>query len=278
MRWGIKGWRWLGLAVALGSSLPLWAETEARSAGTRKSTWKRPTVRPFITDDARVVGHRLAQAEAWLRIDREAGQKWLLMAYGPTPRLELTVGGVGGYEVVRDAERGTEIHKAAYALPLLQGKYLFRPYAPGKGPGVATVLGTFLPMGQGFFRPPGYGVFTFTNVTQCFGRHEDVLIHVNGGANYLHADLERPLIATWGVGTQVRTYKGFHLVSEVFSGDPYIPGTGTAWQGGFRHFFSEWVQMDMTVGQGIAGDVVLPLWGTVGVRMVTRRFASKGKS
>jgi hypothetical protein len=31
-------------------------------------------VRPFITDDARVVGDHLAQLETWLRLDKEAGQ------------------------------------------------------------------------------------------------------------------------------------------------------------------------------------------------------------
>lgn len=42
-------------------------------------------VRPFITDDARVVGLRYAQAEAW--------QQWDMLAYGPTKWLELSVGG-----------------------------------------------------------------------------------------------------------------------------------------------------------------------------------------
>jgi hypothetical protein len=32
-------------------------------------------VRPFITDDVRVVGRRLAQMEAWFRIDKESGQQ-----------------------------------------------------------------------------------------------------------------------------------------------------------------------------------------------------------
>ena len=258
-----------------GSFCVAWAEDpNGRGVATKV---RQPQVRPFITDDARVVGHRLAQLEAWVRIDKEAGQKWLLAAYGPTPKLELTIGGVGGYEVVRPEPESAAERQAAYALPLLQGKYLFRPYRPGHGPGVATVVGTFLPVGRGFFRPPGYGVFTFTNVTQCFGKREDLLLHVNGGANYLHADLDRPLVLTWGLGTQVRTYKGFHLVAEVFSGDPYIPGTGTAWQAGFRHFFSDLVQVDMTVGQGIAGAVIMPFWGSAGIRLVTGRFA-RGKA
>ncbi|QEK50772.1 hypothetical protein FYC62_03125 [Pedobacter aquae] len=39
---------------------------------------KEVLVRPFITDDARVVGERLAQLETWVRFDKEAGQHWIL--------------------------------------------------------------------------------------------------------------------------------------------------------------------------------------------------------
>jgi len=53
-------------------------------------------VRPFITDDARVVGNRLAQLESWYRQDKETIQQWFLLAYGPTEWLELTLGGVVG--------------------------------------------------------------------------------------------------------------------------------------------------------------------------------------
>jgi hypothetical protein len=42
-------------------------------------------VRPFITDDARVVGWRLAQWESWARFDKHEGQWWHMAAYGPTP-------------------------------------------------------------------------------------------------------------------------------------------------------------------------------------------------
>jgi hypothetical protein len=40
-------------------------------------------VRPFITDDARVVGFKLAQCESWLRLDMNAQQQWHMFAYGP---------------------------------------------------------------------------------------------------------------------------------------------------------------------------------------------------
>ncbi len=224
-------------------------------------------VRPFITDDARVVGNRLAQLESWFRGDEEASQQWALVAYGPTPNLELTFGGVGGV-----AKGANKQFAFTYALPLLQGKYLIREYAPNAPPGVAVVLGTFLPFGSGFFVPPGYGTFGFLTVSQCLLEGEIILIHGNLGANYLNIDGKNQTIVTWGLGTQIKVYGGFHFVGEIFSGDPYIPGTGEAVQVGFRHFFSDYVQIDGTVGKGLGGRVLLPLWFSAGVRIVFTFF------
>ncbi|GIV26994.1 MAG: hypothetical protein KatS3mg027_0808 [Bacteroidia bacterium] len=231
---------------------------------------KEVLVRPFITDDARVVGERLAQLETWVRFDKEAGQHWILGAYGPNKKLELTAGGVYGYQVDHNSKK-----TFSYALPLLQAKILFKEYKPNKAPGFGMVMGTFLPVGQGSFKPAGYGTFGYLTVSQCFGEGEKFLFHGNLGGNYLHVDGSNNLITTWGLGTQIKAYKGMHLVGEIFSGDPYIPGTGTSWQAGYRYFFSDLVQIDMTVGNGIAGDVIMPFWYTAGIRIVTEKFLKK---
>jgi len=230
-------------------------------------------VRPFITDDARVVGKRYAQLETWARFDKEAGQHWIIGAYGPNKNLELTVGGVYGYQVDHDSKK-----TFSYALPLLQSKFLIKDYKPNKGPGYGVVVGTFLPAGQGSFKPNGYGTFGFLTVSQCLGEGEIFLFHANLGGNYLYIDGSNNSILTWGLGTQIKAYKGMHLVGEVFSGDPYIPGTGTSWQAGFRYFVSNLIQIDMTVGNGIAGDIVMPFWYTAGLRIVTEKFRKKNIS
>ncbi len=230
----------------------------------------QPTVRPFITDDARVVGDHLAQFESWIRVDHESGEHWMLGAYGPNDRWELTAGGVYGYE--KDSASNKSF---TYALPLLQAKHLIKPYAPGRGPGFGMVAGTFLPAGKGELKPAGYGTFGFLTITQCFGEGEKYLFHLNLGGNYLHINGENELVGTWGLGTQIKAYKGMHLVAELFSGDPYIPGTGTAYQLGYRYFFSDLVQIDMTVGKGIAGEVIMPFWYSAGIRIVTERFLKR---
>ena len=61
------------------------------------------------------------------------------------------------------------------------------------------------------------------------------------------------LVATWGVGGQLRTVGGLYVVGELFSGDPYVPGTGTAYQTSFRYFVSPLMHVDATVGQGPSG-------------------------
>jgi hypothetical protein len=237
------------------------------SSSSKPAIFAGPEVRPFITDDARVVGRKLAQIETWFRLDKESAQQWLMLAYGPTSKLEISIGGVAGAETESDGER-----RFAYALPLVQAKFLFREYHSNQAPGVGMVIGSFLPNGRGSFKPQGYGTFGFLTLTQAFGEGERLLLHANTGLNYLHIDGANDVLLTWGVGSQLRTLGGFHLVGELFSGDPYVPGTGTAYQAGFRHFFSDLLQIDMTFGKGIAGMNPLPFWVSGGVRIVLTTF------
>lgn len=228
-------------------------------------------VRPFITDDARVVGWRWAQLESWLRFDTYSSQMWNMAAFGPHKRLELSLGMVSGYS----SSLGTE-RKFSYALPLVQSKFLIRPYEAGKGPGFALITGSFLPGGKGGFVPAGYGLFSFLAISQCFGKGEKVLIHVNLGVNYFKQENVHNTVYTWGVGNQTKLYKGLHLAAEFFSGDPYIPGSGVAYQAGFRYFVSNYVQCDATIGSGVSGTYQLPFWYGLGLRFVTAKW-SKNK-
>ncbi len=223
-------------------------------------------VRPFITDDARVVGTRLTQMESWYRQDEGGIEQWALVAYGPYSWLELTFGGVFG------AERLPTATEFGFGVPLLQAKFLLKEYLPYQLPGVGFVIGSFLPSGSGALKPEGYGAFSFLTVTQCFGKQDDVLLHLNLGTNYLDGSLDDKWQFTWGLGTQLRALGGFHLVGEVFSGDPYVPGSGLSYQVGFRHFFSDDVQIDGTLGEGISGDSPLPIWFSFGIRLVFHTF------
>ena len=194
-------------------------------------------VRPFITDDARVVGRRQAQMETWMRGDRHALQHWVLTSFGPIAPLEVTVGAVHGL-TFGDAT------KYSVAGPLIQAKYLLRKPTPNSWPGIAISGGTFAPVGNGGFKLHGWDSFAYAAVTESLGEEDRILLHGNVGFVNSHSGRK----ATWGGGSQVRVRGGFHIVSEVFSGDPYAESSGIAFQAGFRHFFSAYIQIDATLG------------------------------
>lgn len=161
--------------------------------------------------------------------------------------------------------------KPTYAIggPLLQGKFLLHESVPNKPPGVAFVGGVLSPAGRGGFEAPGWGGFGYLAVTQAFIKEDDFLIHANVGVSSVLADGYTPARLTWGIGTQVETVFNFHLIGEVFSGDPYVPGSGAAYQAGFRIIFDEHLQLDGTYGAGIGGDAPLPPWFSSGIRVVS---------
>lgn len=228
-------------------------------------------VRPFITDDARVVGKHQAQLETWVRYDRTALQHWAVPAFGPIAPLEVTVGAVHG--VALQPNRNYSL-----AAPLLQAKLLLRPAEKNDLPGVAIIAGTFLPFGTGDFRSPVSG-FTYLAVSEVIG-DDAVLLHANLG--FAGAQLERPASnnpaeleqharyrVTWGVATQIRLYGPVNLAAEVFSGDPYAEVGGGAGQGGFRFVISKFIQIDVAGGGGLYGEPRMPGWGSFGFRFVS---------
>jgi len=226
-------------------------------------------IRPFVTDDARTVGEGRVQLETYWRRDRETLQHWLLPAIGPLEWLELTLGGVHGASGLGRSADGPQY---AFAAPLFQGKFLLRETIPNRLPGVAVVVGTVAPVGRGGFQPPGVNGFTYLAATQGFFKEDDFLIHANVGLSAISAPGLDPAKLTWGIGTQVETLFDFHVIGEVFSGDPYTLGSGGAYQVGFRQIFNEHLQLDATIGGGLWGATVLPVWFSSGIRIVSREL------
>jgi hypothetical protein len=62
---------WTGIAIFGSTATSVAVAQSALSSAAQR-------VRPFITDDARVVGNRLAQLESWYRQDKETIQQWFL--------------------------------------------------------------------------------------------------------------------------------------------------------------------------------------------------------
>jgi hypothetical protein len=231
-------------------------------------------VRPFITDDARVVGKHQAQLETWVRYEKTSLQHWIVPAIGPIAPLEVTMGGVHGI-VIEPNQR------YSIAAPFLQAKLLLHEAKPNQLPGVALIAGTFLPFGFGGFESPPSG-FIYTAVTQVIG-DDALLFHGNLGfagaqveERSSNTPLEREKHAryrfTWGLATQLRLYRAVNLAAEVFSGDPYAEVAGGAVQGGFRFVLSNNVQLDSTAGSGVWGDQQMSGWVSTGLRVVSDRL------
>lgn len=213
-------------------------------------------IRPFVTDDARVVGARLVQLETWVQIDSRSFAHWVLPAFGPTRWLELSAGGLHGAV-------GTPRAYSA-ALPLLQGKALLLETHDGGLPGLAMVLGALTAHGTGLFRPATTNGFGYLASTASF-RGEAFLVHANLGLGYG----DRSFIVTAGLGSQVAVIGGLKAVAEIVRGDAYSRATDGALQGGMRFIFNDSVQIDATMGSGVWGHEQRPLWATMGLRLVT---------
>ena len=226
-------------------------------------------IRPFITDDARVVGKHLVQLETWFQFEDGVLQNWVSPSMGPTEWLEFSVGFVHGPAHVNSLELRPDTRPTGWGIggPLIQVKALLRRAEPNALPGVAVALGTLLPFGNGGFRAhPGF--FVYGALTQNLGEQERVLIHLNIGVAARELETGPDLALLAGVGTQIRLFAGLHGIGELVYGDAYTSIEALAVQGGFRYIFNDHVQLDATCGAGIAGQP-RPLWFSAGIRLVT---------
>jgi hypothetical protein len=224
-------------------------------------------IRPFITDDARVVGNHLVQLESWVQLEDGVLQNWVLPALGPTDWLEFTVGFVHGPVHYHHGDLdGPQPSGWGIGGPLVQAKVLLRPVEAWQPPGVAAVLGSLLPFGNGGFRsPPGF--FIYAALTQNLGERERVLIHLNlGMSTLMEGQGSAGLLA--GLGTQIRLFAGLHLILETVYGDAYTNIDAFALQGGFRYIINDHIQLDASTGIGVAGEP-RPFWFTAGLRLVS---------
>jgi hypothetical protein len=220
-------------------------------------------VRPFVTDDARVVGYHQAQVETSVRYSQDDFTNLTLAAVGPTANSELTIGFSNGFPLEKESNR-------AYSItgPLVQFKYLFWDAKPNSYPGFAMATGTSPPWGKGEFRPEQWNGFVYAAMTESLFDKERVLIHANIGIS----TSSEVTVGTWGIGSQVRLIGGLHAVMEIFCNDPYSGKTGGAFQVGFRHIISDSVQIDLTGGSGIFGSEQMPSFVGMGIRFVSDKL------
>jgi hypothetical protein len=214
-------------------------------------------VRPFITDDARVIPNHTLLTEASLRLDQNRFQNLTLFALGLTDRLEGTLGFLDG--ILLNEEQGATGQFSA-AGPLLQLKYLFNEQKGKDGiPALAIEAGASAPWGfgsQGFY-PEAWSQFLVFLMSKSFSDHPERLnLHVNIGlTNTNHPGKSSEQAVVWGIGTQVHLFRNvLYGVTEIASGDPYGLSSGAIYQIGLRFFASDRMQMDTSYGSGIWGS------------------------
>ena len=229
-------------------------------------TW---AVRPFITDDAALSGYMRSELSSWLFVSKAGTEIWHSANWGFTHWAELTVAGIWGRSK-EPVEGGGTSTESSYTVPLIQGKFLLRDYTPNGLPGLVIAAGSDMPWGKGAFVSDGYGAFGALLLSQCFGMDENVLFHAQAGGTYLKdkKTKEKSSGFVFGFGTQVKAYRGLHLIGEIVNGDPYEHGVGSMYQLGIRQFINDVLQFDAAFGKGISGDTRASSWFTCGVRYV----------
>lgn len=227
-------------------------------------------IRPFVTDDARVVGARSLQLESWAMLDRTALEHNVLLSFGPTQWMELTAGTTHGRVMVGE-QRGYSI-----TGPILQTKLLLLSMRDGAWPGIALAGGVLPPLGYGALTPEGWHGFGYLALTESL-LDEALMIHANLGATTGdEGDEGVKTLLTAGLGAQIKMVGELHGVVELYYGDPYDPKFASpAAQIGARYIFSEHVQMDATVGSSLVSVEGLderkePVrWATLGLRLAS---------
>ncbi len=217
-------------------------------------------IRPFVTDDARVVGRNLAQLETWVHVHSTNFQHWVLPAYGPTDWLELSMGFLHG-TADHDATKARE-----YSLsgPLVQAKALLFTRVDSLLPSLALSGGSNFSGGFGALRPQETSPYGYLAMTWNI-KKELLLIHANLGAVKASTYVK----STWGIGAQLRIYQEWNAIAEIFSSDPYADkDSGGATQVGVRYILSDAIQLDASYGIGVWGRERMPYWLTFGFRGV----------
>ncbi len=238
-------------------------------------------VRPFVTDDARIIDYGQLEVEHWLEFGRRPGDT--MYAYNFmggasfTDWFELIVGtGVGV-----DTEDGRRL---SIINPVIQPKILFLKAEEDGRPGLAAATGVLLPYGKGSLNDRGWGGYgLLLATTRLFD--DWLLLHLNLGATYTDdlgfgADW-RPY---WGFGFDLGLLReDFRLIGEVYSGDPLdLEKPRWSTQAGFRWLKSDYVNWDLTFGMQPhledhrrAGGH--EYWAQIGLRLLFDVFTRDGK-
>jgi hypothetical protein len=207
-------------------------------------------VRPFVTDDARVVykGQVLTESYGGMTMvqgDKPATEARSLQGLGITDRFELTAGGFGF--TYRD-------NQARPLDMLIQPKYVLHS-SLGAIPSLSVAAASLFPLSGNRQHWDGYAMahvswFLFTPDADTDPYDNNLAIHLNLGMKSRYdagpATFQSKLY--WAAGFEVVTpmTREIRILGEIFNGDPFFyEEKFPAFQTGFRWYKSPMVQIDL---------------------------------
>jgi hypothetical protein len=212
-------------------------------------------VRPFVTDDARIIYKDQLEVESWADVTFQRGQKpgfgiSSLQGYAPTDRLEIIAGGFG----LQYHDRKITVENLVF-----QPKYLILRSLDSWIPSISAAAALLAPLSGNRQQWNSYAMlhaswFLFTPQDSTDPYDNGLAIHINAGTKSQYdAGLggrytSKPF---WGVAFEVATpiNRKLRVVGEIFNGDPFFyEDEFPAFQAGFRWYQNEDVQFDFVFG------------------------------
>lgn len=214
------------------------------------STEDALAVRPFVTDDARIVYKGQLVTETYggvtmVKGDKPAIEARTLEGLGITDRFELTAGGFG-FTYQDNQARPLDL--------LIQPKYVLQS-SLGAIPSISVAAATLFPLSGNRQHWDGYAMahvswFLFTPDADTDPYDNDLAIHLNLGAKSRYdagpATFQSKLY--WAAGFEVITpvTREVRFLGEIFNGDPFsYEEKFPAFQTGFRWYKNPMVQIDL---------------------------------
>jgi hypothetical protein len=234
--------------------------------------FKAFAVRPFVTDDARIVSRGQFEIEAWPEINVVGSEQTYALqfmgGYSFTEWFELIAGTGAGYD--REEKIGT------FGNPLISPKFLFYPtQLDSLIPGIALNIGTTINWGRGSLYDESQSTFGFLISTWRF--HDDwVNIHTNFGTRNSRINKKNYGRPYWGVGFDLGIIeKDYRIIFETYAGDPFEAiAPDIAFQWGVRWIKSDYVNLDLTFGTQKEAETFSKTtdrreyWAQVGIRLL----------
>lgn len=207
-------------------------------------------VRPFVTDDARIVYKGQVTTETYGGITMVQGNKpaievRTLEGLGITDRFELTAGGLG-FTYQDNQARPLDM--------LIQPKYVLHS-SLGAIPSVSVAAASLFPLSGNRQHWDGYAMahvswFLFTPDADTDPYDNDLALHLNLGmkSRYDAGPATYRSKLYWAAGFEVITpvTREVRFLGEIFNGDPFsFEEKFPAFQTGFRWYKSSTVQLDL---------------------------------